>query len=270
MKSLDRILNALKKKPTSEEQTVIDSAYKKADPTSYSPLPLRNIEVVNKKQSHGYDLVEEKGEPGQRYYNVTEKSLDFLTSTEQVVARLVKGVINVSDVVTDKNGKHYYSKVMPLDRIDAPTSDAEFAADVTIFQQIFSDWDHHFPDRNISSNHNLALNEEGRAVHYDFGKARYLFYTPEAAREFVGISKSPNLDDEAKRVLLRKISALTDRFRDRAFIEAVIHASGDTLFELFEAPDPEMKKVKDPIGLLQETLLSRLEALRESCVVAED
>lgn len=256
---LESINNALRKKPGPDERENIDVAHEKADPTAYSPLPLQGLHVVDKQLSHSYDIVEEKKRPGQRYYEVTDKGLYDLSATEQVVARLLKGVINVADITKSKPGlllkQRAYSKEMPLEKIETPTSDAELAADITILQRVFSDWDHYMPEH---LDHNLLRDKEGRTAHYDFGKAAYLFYPPKEARFMVALAREAPLNDEAKAILSRKALELTERFSDRKFVEAVIRQSGKDMFSLFQAYTPEMRKAKDPVGLLQATLLERL------------
>ncbi len=163
---------APERKPVSaEEAERVRAAHEAADPTNYSALaPRGRMESVGTVHSRGEgDYLNPVLEAdGETWYKLDDGSLPRL---QQIVARLLKGIINVSDVV-ERDGE-YYSKRMPHDRIEERLSEEETDADLELLYLVADDSDHFTRDlKPTSSGHNSRL-EEGTSTYHDFAEAGF-------------------------------------------------------------------------------------------------
>lgn len=224
-----------------------------ADPTQYSALPptelsgIRNRESVNTEAGRFHRFVEpDKKEHG---------------AAEQFTARLLKGIINVSDVVSvqdSKGGTQYFSREMLVANIESETSNDELRADAYIFKHVFNDHDHKYGDP-----HNLNQ-KSGRAAHFDFHESRFLYGGDLE-------EPSPLLYLDLVPTLLRKTNLLLERLSGDdglSFIESVIQSTGKDVRDIFASPDGlEFLNEKEASEYLQSTLLDRLIKIK---ALAED
>lgn len=281
---IDKFLKRLRNGPEPEPdaKSLVDAAHHDADPTTFSPLPLRNLQPLHgRHNTHQYKVVAEAGSPDQPYIDIGDKypmgwgipgagNKFFMerpnAATERAVALMVKGIINVSDIVQGRRKKEFYSKVMPIEKIESTASPEEADADVMIFQRIFSDMDHYGGVMGGSkSPHNIEYDKEGRMAHFDFSRAKFLFFEHDDPRIELNMSGPFVLSEAAQLILSKKIDLLLERVQGadgRRFLEAVLKNVGQPVFSLFKPISDEMRASRDPIGLLQETLVSRLEKMK--------
>lgn len=152
--------NDTAKTPTEEELRIAEEAYEKADPTQFSALDLKvdPVEIgfvpdkLNRIFTDGADS----------YFSlrpITNSSLQKFT------ARMLKGIIPVSDVVGATDSSILYSKKLPHERIKGePVTKEEILADTELLYLVFGDYDH-FDKKNRTSN---AYMENEQISYHDF------------------------------------------------------------------------------------------------------
>jgi hypothetical protein len=221
-----------RQKPDPKHETMAIEALGNADPTRYSKLTPSKVHNAGWTEDSDYRIVAD--DEGNEYVDVTRKQIlgfEETAPTELVISRLLKGILNVSDVIpTTKKRlflgpkKRYLSRVMPLEKIEEQTTDDEVVADVVLLTLIFGDGDH-----TPSSEHN-SRTENGRTAYYDFGMASPV----------VGTKLIPNLLEintpEALAIFRRKLQLLKERFEGDEgyqFFKAVIESSGSPPHALF-------------------------------------
>ncbi len=159
--------------PTPEERRKIERANQDADPTKYSALPPR-------EKFEKLGTVQERGEGV--YSNVVVKdnqdiwyklNPESTPARQQAASRLLKGIINVADIV--KRGNAFYSKRMPHEHIDENVSEEEARADLELLTLFLDDSDHttaNIPQLNSTSGHNMRM-ENDSATYHDFDGATF-------------------------------------------------------------------------------------------------
>jgi len=200
------------KSPSPEELAKIQEAQEAADPTTYSQLSpresLRQVGAYYKRERDKKEKTIVEAE-GSRFYSLDKGE------SQQVIARMLKGIINVSDVVAVRSPgmlnkllsrKTFYSREMPMERIEGETSTREHIADLWILFWVFGDPDHF--GRNVRE-------KDGRTVYFDF----------ESLSLFQGSSKQDSdvfaftrgllnlADKEQLGIMHDKLNRLEDRFR---------------------------------------------------------
>ncbi len=165
-----------------------------ADPSKFSHLEgertLRLEPVELKGHRFIRDIFVDK-ETGERFYKISHRP-----ESQRLLALILKGVINVSDIV--KVGNEYYSHEQDFNNIKPSNEDiaAEATADLFIITQIFGDYDHEYyhsdsaqkllqtteDQSNVVEHHNLRVDKaNSRLNFYDFGKP-WVFIISELGR----------------------------------------------------------------------------------------
>jgi len=106
---------------------------------------------------------------------------------------------------------------MPLDQIDREISVLELRADVAILATIFGDKDH----ANPRGNPNVAYNDDGKSVYYDFGGAHL-----ESDWNYQEVTNTilTSLNQEMLEIYTDKLRLLSDRLSGEdgiRFLEAI-------------------------------------------------
>lgn len=199
------VRNQSAKDPTAEELRIAAEAYVEADPTTYSTLPIRTpLEQKGTIEYYGYKVLTDGIDT---YYALPESAHP---QKQQIVQRLLKGIVNVSDLVAKSDGETtaYVSKEVALEKVQGSSSDDEIYAGLALLTDLFNDSDHSYypkdPRGHGIPQHNLTY-ENGKVSYYDFSEAsiseRDTRLNP--PRETVA-----SLENE-----LEKISQLTERFK---------------------------------------------------------
>src|SRR5579872_1498379 len=153
-----------KNQEVKKTREAVHKATEEADPTTYSSIAPPELQDRKKFDVSDYGKKIETKDGG--YYEVVKDP-----EMQQFVSRVLKGIANVSDVVSvsDRNGvTRYYSRDVPLGKVQERTSLSEVEADLFILRSIFGDIDHSFTNgerRNVRE-------EEGRITYFDFDGAK--------------------------------------------------------------------------------------------------
>ena len=142
------------------------------NPDSYSQLPpkLEDLEFVGTVAFHSNRIYRDASS-GDTYYQLNNEASP---QVQAFVAKLLKGIIPISDVVSIKDamGKEYFfSKQIHLEDYDVVSTKDEIQACTLLLQYIFNDSDH---DIEIDYTHDDNLNARyanGKFVFFDFGAA---------------------------------------------------------------------------------------------------
>lgn len=188
------------------------------DPTTFSSLPPGEYE------KSGETIVTSEGE---RWHRIRGDAAEV----QQVVARLLKGILNVSDVVEIRTGssRTFYSKEMPHADIEQATSPEETEADLMLLNLLFGDNDHEVFE---TGGKNLTKQDD-RVSYYDFhiAKGNFLDKERHQASHMRGLVKL--LTPEAKKVLKEKLLILKQRLEGgegKRFVETIARSTGTPLF----------------------------------------
>lgn len=147
----------------------MEEAYKDADPTAFSPIvPEGTLAPTGREiPEKRYPIYEDGvGE----YVHLKDDG-----PRQEVVARLLKGVINVADVVSIPvgNSREHFSKIMPHERIAEPASEADIRADLEVISLVFNDQDRSLrlpSEYAVANEHNLRRDAD-TVSHFDFAEA---------------------------------------------------------------------------------------------------
>lgn len=169
--------------PDTIESKAVLKATEEADPSAYSPLPPQGRQEKGKLDStssmggfYRYPVIRTEQDT---YVDITKKPANIWAGQEgrkgepakreYIIAALLKGIMNVSDIVPSRQGllrsTHYLSKVMPLSRIQDETYKTHVLPDFALLASIFGDRDHALPGENRVEN---FADEKGRVAYYDF------------------------------------------------------------------------------------------------------
>ena len=220
---------------------------READPTQFSPLPIEEVKKVGEIEDKGMDVVEADGQEFVELHGLLADSGQF------VVAKVLKGIVNVSDVVRSSDGK-FYSKVMPLERIEQVTPEDEMGADFFIMRALFEDGDHHYeePTDNISGRIKNVIRSNGRTVYFDFENARQL--QPNTPWTRHASSGALRMADEKLQILRDRLDGASGAI----YIHAILQSSGETADKVF----PAFRDEPNPAVALQQTLLEKIDTAR--------
>ncbi|MGE5541219.1 MAG: hypothetical protein ACM3TU_02960 [Bacillota bacterium] len=230
--------------PSPEERERSRRAYQEADPTTYSELRLQgHTKDLGTVAERGEDYFRENqviGNRGEQFYE-----LDKIPMSQQVAARLLKGIINVSDVVSD--GDPYwpkmYSKRMPLSKVAETLDPEEVVADTELINLILGDIDH------IAPMHNVRV-EEGKAAYFDFGGAEFKT-GPMSLRNSLSERSLTRLADHVQELKKRYLSA-----EGKEFARA-IYAQGE------QYPDTDIQQSFDDFYAVLSDRILKAEELVE-------
>ncbi len=264
--------------PSKREKIAINEAIEKADPTTFytlSPGPLSEGEEYLKAEhfsAHAKNYPIVRNENGDVFFELN-KRVNGTAYTDYAVAMMLKGILPVSDVIVTKRfmrSDKIYSKRMSLEKMKVPSTIEEISADILIFQKIFHDYDHRVVDNFAEAGDgqfgNTYHDDNGRLAHYDFGASKYFFRSEDEARSAITLKTEIQLDQAVSRALINKINKLLERFSGEtglSFLRAIIKRTSKSVFYLFGSPPEDIAKDKDPVVLLQETLLTRLSTLKK-------
>ncbi len=242
--------------PSAQEREQIQLAQEEADPTSFSELPLGEEKSELGKAAEGKEnkLFASHGETYVRLERGTDDASQFVTS------KLLKGILNVSDVVRDEKGA-FYSKVMPLDKIQTPTSSVEMDADLFILKALTGDGDHHFLSRGeglAPQEKNLARSEE-KTAYFDFDAARRINPAINTAEQ-AGYADAETL--KAADEKLARIYSRLNGTMGTLFLTSIIKESGLTVSEIFPAYQGVDNEEEGGIPALQASLLEKVRMAR--------
>lgn len=249
-------------RPSEEELERIREAYKTADPTRYSKLPptepMVETGVVPLKENHIYES------EGDTYFELTKRG-----ATQQVVVRMLKGIINVSDVVSlAENVKpRFYSHEMSLDAIAAATSEDESSIDILILKALFGDYDH---TRRTSLNSRM---KDDRIAYYDFADAAFHDWdtTEDVYQKSWSFFLKKILYPQKLPILSAKLTLLNTRFNGesgREFLKSVCESTGEKVWQLFTLPGKEKYESDGGFEYFYGKLLMKLRVLTEECDAA--
>lgn len=242
----------------------VSEATSDADPTTYSILPPDEMRTKLIRPLNEYNLPVRTGE-GETYYELSDL---HDPRGQQVVARMLKGVMNVSDVITvpsSTDGDKYYSWKTPLNKIESESTKEDVEAEQLLLQYIFNSKDHRF-----NSNSNWANNgryENGKLAHFDFGEDAYKFLETPTGRDGL-LSRLQFMSPETINNLRTKVAELETRFEGESgkeFFQSIINATEGPTTELF-GPEEVFEKHADipPLDLLHTILIGRIRGLKNA------
>lgn len=244
-----------------------DSAYEKADPTAYSVLPPAGAELRDTGIRLDSDHEEKTLHESDRGAFIP---VDQEPVVQQFVARLLKGIVNVSDVVSveDERGEtRYFSRVMPLDKIDEPSDAAERRADAGLLATLFFDGDHGTETTSERPQLQNYREEGDKHAFYDFGIAEP--FNSEFRRYLVPHYLERASDPEALAHMERKLGMLANRLagdEGKDFVGSLISQIDYPMRDLLKFDDEQSAaylKSDDKAGFVRDALLSHVEKVRQ-------
>jgi len=198
-------------------------------------------------REEAFNLV--KGEDGFYADKVTKEKFSKIDSTarpefQKLAALILKGVINVSDII--KVGNNYYSHVQDFENIRSSNTNimAEMQSDIIIIETVLEDNDHTFGDSfrfvpGEDSNfevHNLRIDRKnGKLNFFDFGPAfpEEMYTGKENLSELEALLEENIMSDEfniyfIKEILEKKIKILLSLYKESDFenFKKIIQKSG--------------------------------------------
>lgn len=235
------------------------SATEAADPTTYSVIGPHQFKEDPTNQPWESRVLD--ADTGETFFmpNREPKAAE----AEFVISKLLKGVLPVADIVRDSKNVQRSRKI-DLDRIGTSASKEEILAEIVIMTFVFNDADHKLS--HITSNpHNISLLRAGKGfkhAFYDFADAVEIF---EKERDSSDLRYIPLSCYDS---ILQKTQILTSHLEGStgtAFISHILSLVNKPLEEVFNVPERYKKEAKrDPAGLLQRTILRRLQNLQKS------
>lgn len=250
---------SFKKNNNEDVQKRVDLATQEADPTTYSVLPpeqmktkiFRSFDDLNKPVRVG---------SGETYYQINDDP-----KGQQVIARLLKGIINVSDIISvpNQNGEEkYYSWKMPLEKIEQNATKEIVETDQFLFKYLFNSYDHLF---NTSTNWaNNARYEKEKISHFDFGEDAIYFLKNPEERESLMVKlkqKRPTAINDLK----RKVSELRSRFKGESgknFLKSIIDSTGSPVTQILGPRETfDVYSDIEPTELVYQVLVGRIDEL---------
>lgn len=239
--------------PTPEERNQNRLASADVDPTRYSQLPPEELHTANNFTTYKSREMQTDG-ISEYVPLVPPNSRDLpdpnFATRQQVVSRIVKGIINVADVVRGPDGQ-YYSKKLSHESIEHAATHEEIYADLHLLALVFGDTDHKFFSSNgmVDAEHQNVLVDDGKVSYFDFGQA-------DMGRWSNRFSNSP-WSGQTGILLLRKLESLKNQLNGPEglrFLEAIIEDTGTPANQIFPSVG-----LTDDTHSLQERLLDSIE-----------
>lgn len=235
--------------PTPAEKGKVTRAANEADPTTYSPLrpeKLKHTDTITILDTHTSEEMKRRvytDDRGNRYFEITHHP-----RTQQFVARMLKGIVNVADVLMIKPAREgeeplFLSKELKIDRIEAKPL-ADLTADLQVLGSIFRDVDRSVPAEGKSVRETDIGNpraggnvrfDEGRSFLFDFESPRDRFFPAMNALMAEQDKHLAAFGKEEAELTLQKLDALAERIEGdegEAFVRAIAKKTGKNLFEL--------------------------------------
>lgn len=218
-----------------QDKGKVEKAHEEADPTTYSSLPVKHLKQVRTEtNTYGYRVMEDP--EGNKYIDLSGKRGEP-GATEMAVASLLKGIVNVSDIIAVDDGTEtrHYSKIMEINKTHT-MSVQEIMADIAVFCLIFNDSDHflfqnHRHDQNI-----ITEKEKTRAIYFDFGESKYSFWDPLSYIHKRTTEALEALDESGFGFLTQKLHQLQKQLEGESgflFVKSVVENSGRKMEDLF-------------------------------------
>lgn len=231
------VRNQSAKDPTAEELRIAEEAYVEADPTQFSALNLEQEPTEIGKVPFKSNRVVTDGVD--TYFSLPDSNN---SNIQKFTARVLKGIIPVSDIVSVSDSPNLYSKKLPHERIVGESvSDADLLADTELLYQVFGDYDHLDEGRSTRNTH-----IENEQVSY------HDFQMTDVTSRVITLRKTHTPESLDK--LLSHLRSLQRRLsgeEGQIFLEAVLRDSEPTANSFYEGNE---STVED----LQSTLLRRI------------
>jgi hypothetical protein len=241
-------------------KTEDDNKIETHDPTTASVLPRVKHELkITDIRAPGVVL----GDRIDRKFHMIRS----LPEDQLFLARMLKGIMPVSDITYDKHG--FYSYEMPLERIDSeskPYTWEQGLADTLILDAVFHDDDHEISGKGPDWSFTNGERRGDAAVFFDFENFGRRFWKPSRISELWTrrlFKDSP----EARTACLDRLKDLRETFEGRAGLEYlktilgnVRRARKETPRVIAKAPgstEPERLKT------FQEELLDRIDSFEK-------
>lgn len=188
--------------------------YRDADPTTFSVMYDEGLITGRYEDVQAGELAD---------YHMLD--FDACPQIQQFVSRLLKGVVNVADVV--RGSSFFYSRVFNTSKIEESISLEEVDADVRLLRILTDDY-----DRWIKQNrfHNCKY-ENGKAVYFDFACARLSFLKTVFDQKSIFLELQ-HLDEFGLERILQKINVLKALYQSSGaerFFESILKFSGFSL-----------------------------------------
>ncbi len=236
-----------------------------ADPSKFS---FREEEI--KLSPSGGNFFVDKS-TGEKFYQLDNQKAPKI---QKLAAMILKGVINVSDVV--KIGNYYYSHVQDLGKVEESKNNilAQAQADRLIIEAVISDEDHSHPINQAKDSpdvaHNLKIDKVGKKLNFfDFSESGLKsMYEEDEDRDLVKMAHRMSLDLQTfnlfanRRSVLKIIKAktvlLSELYQDSNFtnLQAMVEKSGIKLNE--EQERRMFRNIQTRIGVLLELVTEEL------------
>jgi len=247
------------------------------DPTMASLLtpPQDSLRVI-RKNDYGRDVV--AGPDGLLLHEIIQNETD-----QMFLARLLKGVIPVSDIVFVKDDGRFYSQEIPLEDVmsgaDYTYDKVNARIDILILDLIFSDGDHSLRKRIDSPvvGHN-AQSDGTKTVFYDFGafpggffedRSAYSRDSKKEADQFEGAVRYLHHDENQKRIALERLAELRLHLEGesgislmRAILASMKREGAGTPYVIEELRKEEPSA--DPVVVFQEEILRRISLMEQA------
>ena len=251
--------NDTAKTPTEEELRIAEKAYEEADPTQFSTLPPDELESTKVNA----DVARFSPMASNGIDTFIELSEFKSPEVQQILVRLLKGIVPVADIVRVKgnNQDTFFSKKLDHTHIASSSSpDAEMAADIDFMHLVFGDSDHDVLNgRQVRGKETKnAVNENSAISYYDFSE-----FDLSQKVQLINVHTPTSV-----KLLLEKISSLRERLAGRdghVYIESIIKDLHADALIFNKGP------VRNPVIAeeLQHILLERLEDAEHKVRVRE-
>lgn len=181
--------------------------------------------------------------------------------TQQLVARIVKGFVNVCDIV-EIDGQFYSAEVQLPDISQADTV-ARGWADCQLLESVFGDTDRWLPDHNVKSDigvHFIFRTSSGmepaRYTSYDFEVPYLLFWV----KRPINLPKLPSAYYEALIEKLNKFISYYASEEGKAHLQDIFNHAGVNITEIFHIDPAQAEKAT--VENVHKTLMRRAYKLR--------
>lgn len=200
------------------------------------------------------------GQDNRRYWNIIDAPAD-----QMFLARMLKGVLPVSDVVFDESTKKFYSYEMPVERVEKTADSSEYQAhmkaDRLILALVFDDRDH-----GVGKDHEQNMRSaKGAHVFFDFANVTDFWESSDPFRKESEINAAiDELYPRDKEALSQKASQLENAIKGSEgldFLTAIV-----TNMQTIGAGLPSILKGKrgkqEPLVAFQKEALKRLALIK--------
>lgn len=242
----------------------VEQATREADPTAYSMLPTGEKRTKILRNPFVKLKIPLKTDGQENYFELDNEG-HHSPKGQQVVSRMLKGVLNVADVVSeidDEGIKKYYSLEMQNKKIEQESTTEMVQADQILLGYIFGSSDHNF--NTYSGWANNASYNHGKVTHFDFGEDAYDFLRDPIGKDKL-TAQIKLMKSETLLYLKEKVGLLESRFSGeggRLFFNTIIKSTNEQITDLFGPREIfEYYPNMSPDELVYNTLIERVENL---------